>query len=321
MVFGSACRTISKKSLKSFLNNLMPFIIWCGFNCLEPQSITMNMCSRVVLFKSNDFIHSVQGSWRPLSKVGSRIDLFEVRILWRQLGWWLQFSWFEVIWVGLGSSFSKGNASGGEWFVGRSLVNNSSRPWCSWLRDTSRGHMACRQVWVYTYTHGTHLVSSRESRGDPVENPTKHPGGTWRLLGPQGPSVRHQALPSQPCTASENTGEAIRTQVLVTSPPRPPSERANVRTYVRTLGQVEAIATYTVQNHMYRRLAQCRGRFQYNNVVCSMEPAQWEDQCALTERQMNTRPVPSVPGNREIHKVLQRLHEICKRTHPRLAPC
>jgi len=150
MVFGSACRTISKKSLKSFLNNLMPFIIWCGFNCLEPQSITMNMCSRVVLFKSNDFIHSVQGSWRPLSKVGSRIDLFEVRILWRQLGWCLQFSWFEVIWVGLGSSFSKGNA-----WVESDLL---AAPWLTTL--AAPGVAGCEtrledtwHVGKYEYTH------------------------------------------------------------------------------------------------------------------------------------------------------------------------
>ena len=87
-------------------------------------------------------------------------------------------------------------------------------------------------VWVYTYTYGTNLASSRKPRGNPTENPTKHPWGTWRPSGRQGPSVRHWALLSQPCTTSENTGEAIQTLVLVTSPLRPPPERANIRTYV-----------------------------------------------------------------------------------------
>jgi hypothetical protein len=124
-----------------------------------------------------------------------------------------------------------------------------------------------------TYTHGTHLVSSRRPRRDPEENPTKHPVGTWRSSGPQSPGVRLRALLSQPCTASENTGEAIRTLVLVMSPPRPAPERANVRTYV-PWGKVEAIDTYTVRIYTYRRLMQRRGRFQHNNVLCSMEPAQ-----------------------------------------------
>jgi hypothetical protein len=47
-----------------------------------------------------------------------------------------------------------------------------------------------------------------------------------------------------------------------------------LHTYVRTLGQVEAIDTCTVRTCRYRRLVQCRGRFQYNNVLCSMQPAQ-----------------------------------------------
>ena len=62
---------------------------------------------------------------------------------------------------------------------------------------------------MYIYTHGTHLVSSRKSRGDPAENPAEYPEGTWRLPGLQGPSVRHWLLIRQPCTASDNTGKAI----------------------------------------------------------------------------------------------------------------
>ena len=42
-------------------------------------------------------------------------------------------------------------------------------------------------------------------------NPAEHPRGTCRPSGPQGLDVRHRELRSQPCTASENTGEAIRT--------------------------------------------------------------------------------------------------------------
>jgi len=71
----------------------------------------------------------------------------------------------------------------------------------------------------------------RKPRGDLEENPVEHPGGTWRPSGLQGSDVRHRALCSQPCTASANTGGAIRTLVPVTSPPRPPPERANVPTY------------------------------------------------------------------------------------------
>jgi hypothetical protein len=43
------------------------------------------------------------------------------------------------------------------------------------------------------------------------------------------------------------------------------------RTYVRFLGQVKAIGTYLVRTCMYRRLVQRRGRFQYNNVLYSMQ--------------------------------------------------
>jgi len=43
------------------------------------------------------------------------------------------------------------------------------------------------------------------------ENPAEHPRGTCRPSGPQGPDVRHRELRSQPRTASENAGEAIRT--------------------------------------------------------------------------------------------------------------
>ena len=43
-----------------------------------------------------------------------------------------------------------------------------------------------------------------------------------------------------------------------------------------------------------------------------MAPAQWEDQCSLTERQMRTWPVLPVPGNTKICKVLWCLCKICK---------
>jgi hypothetical protein len=73
-------------------------------------------------------------------------------------------------------------------------------------------------MWVYICTHGTHLVSSRKPRGDPAENPTKHPGGTWRPTGPQGPRVCHRPLLSQPCTATKNTGEAGSGKVSAQTP-------------------------------------------------------------------------------------------------------
>jgi hypothetical protein len=89
----------------------------------------------------------------------------------------------------------------------------------------------CDQLWAYTYTQSTRWASSRKPRGDPAENPAEHQGGTCRPSGPQGLDVRHRAPLSQPCTTSADAGGAIRTLVPVTSPPRPPPERANVPTY------------------------------------------------------------------------------------------
>jgi hypothetical protein len=85
-------------------------------------------------------------------------------------------------------------------------------------------------VSIHVYSgHSSSIL--KEPRGDPAENPAEHPGGTCRPSGPQGLDVRHRALRGQPRTASANAGGAIRTLVLVTSPPRPPPERANVHTY------------------------------------------------------------------------------------------
>jgi len=53
------------------------------------------------------------------------------------------------------------------------------------------------------------------------ENPTKHPGGTWRPPGPQGLGVCHQALRNQPCTADTDTGDGYTYAVRATSPTRP----------------------------------------------------------------------------------------------------
>jgi len=80
------------------------------------------------------------------------------------------------------------------------------------------------------YTHGTHLVSSREPRGDPAENPAEHPEGTWRPPGPQVPSVRHRPLLRQPCPASKT----IRTQRFAIRLRPDPPERASICTYSRT---------------------------------------------------------------------------------------
>jgi hypothetical protein len=63
----------------------------------------------------------------------------------------------------------------------------------------------------------------------------------------------------------------------------------------------------------------CRGKSQYNNVLCSRAAGQWEDQCSLTERQKRTQPVLPVPGNTNIRKVLRRLHKICKANALQLA--
>jgi hypothetical protein len=123
---------------------------------------------------------------------------------------------------------------------------------------------------VYINTHGTHLVSSREPRGDSAENPAEHPEQTWRLSVLQGPSVRHWPLLRQPCPASKNTGEAIGTQRLAIC--LHPDLRG--RTYVRTYsgasqGSRQYLRTPYGRKHVYRRLVLCRGRFQYNNVLCS----------------------------------------------------
>ncbi len=103
--------------------------------------------------------------------------------------------------------------------------------WAKKSLEHKKKQLETRYLWAYKYTQGTHQVSSRKPRGDPAENPAEHPGGTWRPSGPQGPDIRHQALCSQPCTASADAGGAIRTLVLVTSLPRPPPERANLPTY------------------------------------------------------------------------------------------
>jgi hypothetical protein len=47
------------------------------------------------------------------------------------------------------------------------------------------------------------------ANGVQAEYPAEHPGGTWRPTGLQGPFVCHGLLIRKPCTASENTGEAI----------------------------------------------------------------------------------------------------------------
>ena len=101
-------------------------------------------------------------------------------------------------------------------------------------------------MWAYRYTQSTRQASSRKPRGDPTENPAEHPGGTRRPSGPQGLDVRHKELRSQPRTAKRERRRGNTYAVRITSPPRPPPERANVRTYVRTLGQVGAVATYMV---------------------------------------------------------------------------
>ena len=63
------------------------------------------------------------------------------------------------------------------------------------------------------------------------ENPAEHPRGTCRPSGPQGLDVRHRELRSQPCTASANTDEAIRTLFGQRLRPDP---LLRGRTYVRT---------------------------------------------------------------------------------------
>ncbi len=57
----------------------------------------------------------------------------------------------------------------------------------------------------------------------------------------------------------------------------------------------------------------------YGNVLCSMEQAQWEDQCSLTERQTRTQLVLAVLGNMEKHKVLWHLVKSAKWACSRLA--
>jgi hypothetical protein len=68
------------------------------------------------------------------------------------------------------------------------------------------------------------------------ENPTKHPGGAWRPPGPQGPGLCHQALRSQPCTASMDTGHSYAYAVWAMSPHRP---------------QLGGLSTDTDEGYMY----------------------------------------------------------------------
>jgi hypothetical protein len=141
-------------------------------------------------------------------------------------------------------------------------------------------NMRGSRLWEYTYTQSTCQASSRKPRGDPAENPAEHPGRTWRPSGPQGLDVHHRALHSQQCTASADAGGAIRTLVPVTSPPRPPPERADVH----TIPGASQDYRYVPSTCTYRRLVQRRGGFQYSNVLDVLrQPAQWEDQCSLNQ--------------------------------------
>jgi hypothetical protein len=141
-------------------------------------------------------------------------------------------------------------------------------------------------------------------------NPAEHPRGTCRPSGSQGLDVRHRALRSHPRTASADAGGAIRTPVPVTSPPRP---LLRGRTYLRTIpGASQAIGTYLVRTCTYTRLVQRRGRFQYYNVLCSKATSPVRRPMLSHSGAPGSQPVPTVPGNREIRKVLRRLRKICR---------
>jgi hypothetical protein len=63
------------------------------------------------------------------------------------------------------------------------------------------------------------------------------------------------------------------------SPPRPhPPERVNVHTYTADLGRQRS---YVHRTRVQKTRAICRGRFQYNNVLCSLQGTQWQEaQCS-----------------------------------------
>ena len=63
---------------------------------------------------------------------------------------------------------------------------------------------------------------------------------------------------------------------------------------------------------MYRRLVLRRGRFQYNNVLCSKAVSPVRRPMLSHSEAPGSQSVPVVPGNREIRKVLRRLRKICK---------
>jgi len=190
--------------------------------------------------------------------------------------------------------------------------------WCAWI-----SHPKCT-VWVYTYTHGTHLIPSREPRGDPAENPIEHPVWTWRPPGPLDPNVHYQPLLRQLCTASENTGEAIFMQVWLTPPPRPPSERANVPTYSGA-SQGYSYVHGTVVNTCTGDL--CYAEVGFSTIMYYVLEQQASEKTnalslrALTERQTRIQPVLPVPGNMKLRKVLWCLRKICNVNVFKLAPC
>ena len=119
------------------------------------------------------------------------------------------------------------------------LVSNPviwpTKPWVevsSWSTDITSPGERLALLCEHTRILGA-LVEYPQGNLEEIqqENPAEHPRGTCRPSGPQGLDVRHRVLRSQPCTASANTGEAIRTLFGQRLRPDP---LLRGRTYVRT---------------------------------------------------------------------------------------
>jgi hypothetical protein len=119
--------------------------------------------------------------------------------------------------------------------------------------------------------------------------------GNLEAVRTQGPSLRHQPLLSQLCTASENTGEAVCMQVPVTSLPRRPPERANVRTYPETsrgYSYIHSTDMITCTGDS------CYAEVSFNTIMNYVLEQQ------ASEKTQRSRPVLPVLDNMKIRKFL-----------------
>jgi len=118
-------------------------------------------------------------------------------------------------------------------------------------RTNARARKSHRTHCEHTRILGA-LVEHQQGNLEEIQqrNPAEHPRGTCRPSGPQGLDVRHRALRSQPCTASADAGEAIRTLVPVASLPRP---LLRGRTYLCTIPGASQGYRYVPSTNLYVR--------------------------------------------------------------------